>query len=224
MTLLYPFYKNNEYVGQPITAEIDQFSGLPLVPAFCTIKPIPAAQAGKTRVFNRVTDAWEFVADNRGHVFDKLTGDEITHGELGTLPNTLTKIPKPAGFYKWSGSAWVFDLDAAIAKKVSELTAAFNTAAVAGFVTSISIKMDSSIDSIQMLKSAYDLAGLVGLSAMPMVVDFNNIAHANLPMADVLTMIIELGVNYQTIYAKKQTLRGLALAATTQSQLDAVIW
>ena len=53
--------------------------------------------------------AWEYVEDHRGKiVFDKKTGEQLTHHELGALPDAVTTIP-PIPYSKWSESknTWV---------------------------------------------------------------------------------------------------------------------
>ena len=52
---------------------------------------------------------WEYVEDHRGKVvFDKKTGEQSIHHELGALPDAVTTIP-PVPYSKWSESknTWV---------------------------------------------------------------------------------------------------------------------
>ena len=75
---------------------------------------------------------WGSTPDNRGRVFDTVTGAQIEHDELGDLPSNLTAIAKPDGFYKWSGTAWVVDLAAAKTAKNTEIKADCSLAIAAG--------------------------------------------------------------------------------------------
>jgi hypothetical protein len=116
------------------------------------------------------------------------------------------------------------DLDELKKIKITEITAAFNDTLAAGFMTTHAIKMDAQLEKIQLLKSAYDLMVLLSVTEMPILVDYDNAVHANMPMNDVIALIIELGINYQTQYAKKQVLRGQAMAAANENEVNLITW
>jgi len=65
---------------------------------------------------------------------------------------------------------------------------------------------------------------LLNQTTLPILVDYNNTPHVDMPLNDVLTIIIEVAGNYQTMYTKKQTLRGQAMACINQTELDAITW
>lgn len=117
-----------------------------------------------------------------------------------------------------------FDIDLEAKQLIADIARAFNHDVSSGFTTASGIKMNCDISDVQRLKSAYDLAVLTGQAALPIVVDYDNVGHENVALADVLSMILELGVQYQTLYAKKNMLRMQAMAALTQADLDAVVW
>lgn len=107
--------------------------------------------------------------------------------------------------------------------KIAEIKAAFSTAVSSGFTCTNTITMDADISDILALKAGYDLAIALGQTTMD-ITDYNNADHTSLAVADVFTMITELGVNYNTLRTKKNALRTQALAATTQAELEVVQW
>ena len=107
--------------------------------------------------------------------------------------------------------------------KVSEIKQAFTTATKAGFTCSNNITMDADLQDIIALKAGYDLE--VSFSSTTIdITDYSNKDHLGVAIDDVFTMIQELGANYKTLRAKKNTLRELVNTATTQSDLDAISW
>jgi hypothetical protein len=132
---------------------------------------------------------------------------------LDIVNGRVVIIPKPAA-----------TLDENKLLKITEITTAFNDALAAGFMTTHSIKMDADISDVQLLKSAYDLMVLLNQTTLPMLVDYNNTAHVDMPLTDVIALIIEVAINYQTLYAKKQSLRGQAMAANNEAALDLIAW
>ena len=56
------------------------------------------------------------------------------------------------------------------------------------------------------------------------IVDYDNVAHVGLPLADVVTLLKEVGSNYQALYVKKQTLRSQVMAAATPEAVAEVVW
>ena len=114
-------------------------------------------------------------------------------------------------------------LDDAKAMQAAVVSQAFETALLAGYMTTLNIKMDATLEALQKLKTGYDFAKLVGNTKMSLV-DYGNAAHADMPLADVEKIMKEVGGNYQALYLKKQMLRGQVLAATTAEQVAAVVW
>lgn len=78
-----------------------------LIPRGAIVAPEPKLKKGYVC---RWTDGkWEYVEDHRGEVvFDKKTGEQSIHHELGALPDAVTTIP-PVPYSKWSESksTWV---------------------------------------------------------------------------------------------------------------------
>ncbi|SEN37431.1 hypothetical protein [Nitrosomonas marina] len=112
-------------------------------------------------------------------------------------------------------------------KAAKRITTDFFAEIKAGFVTTqTGIKMDCDIADIQRFKSAYDLAELKGQTVMPVIVDYDNVVHTDIPLTDALAMILELGDHYQTQYIKKQNLRAQIMdpLVTTKPEVDAIVW
>lgn len=107
--------------------------------------------------------------------------------------------------------------------KVSDIKQSFTTATKAGYACTNGITMDADINDIIMLKVGYDLVVSLGGATMS-ITDYNNVDHLDIPIEDVFTMVQELGVNYETLRTKKNTLRTQVNEATSPSDLDLVVW
>jgi len=107
--------------------------------------------------------------------------------------------------------------------KINEIKQAFTTATKSGYICSNNITMDADLTSIQTLDSGYNLAVKLGATTMD-ITDYSNVDHLALSIADVDTMIIELGMNYNIFRVKKNTLKKQAEVAKTQTELDAIVW
>jgi len=117
----------------------------------------------------------------------------------------------------------VNSLDEIKALQVAFVSQAFNADLTKGFMVSLGFKMDATMDALQKLKIGYDFAVLTSSSHMT-IVDYDNVAHVDLPLADVVTLLKEVGSNYQALYVKKQTLKGQVMAATTPEAVAEVVW
>ena len=156
--------------------------------------------------------------NNKPFVFEDNATDEIIAKVEATHNTTLTEITKED--YEAMIAPTFTDLQKA---KVSEIKQAFTTATKAGFTCSNNITMDADLQDIIALKAGYDLE--VSFSSTTIdITDYSNKDHLGVAIDDVFTMIQELGANYKTLRAKKNTLRELVNTATTQSDLDAISW
>lgn len=107
--------------------------------------------------------------------------------------------------------------------KTARILADCQAAMDAGFTTPSGIKMDSNLTALQKIKIGYDFAVIMGETTMT-VVDFDNVEHLDLPMLDVLTLMLQTGGYYRELYMRKQTLRAQVLAATTLEELGLIAW
>ncbi|RME58184.1 hypothetical protein D6779_07075 [Candidatus Parcubacteria bacterium] len=83
--------------------------------------------------------------------------------------------------------------------------------------------MNARLEDILKLKAGYDLAVKLNQTTMD-IRDFNNATHTAVPIADVDVMIIELGTNYQTLWAKKNTLLDQVSKATSLAAVKKIVW
>lgn len=89
------------------------------------------------------------------------------------------------------------------ANAISQIGLTFDTAIKAGFTTSFGIKLDCDMQDILNLKGIYDFCILMEQDELEMLGDYNNGGHANVPVADLLQMIKELGAHYQSLFQTK---------------------
>lgn len=107
-----------------------------LIPAHATTVAPPSAGSHQRAVFAPAAKTWSLVPDYRGaDAWSTSTGAKTAVTTLGkSLADLgLTDQQPPAYPAKWSGSAWVADLDTARANKVAELSAACQAAIYAGY-------------------------------------------------------------------------------------------
>ncbi len=134
MKTVYLYDENGLYTGTYNAQENPARAGVFIEPDLSTdIKPVHAEKTWP----KFVNGAWGSIPDNRGMVWDKATGAQVEHEELGDLPNNLTAIAKPDGFYKWSGNTWVFDLAAAKTAKAAEIKSACASAIASGITSDV---------------------------------------------------------------------------------------
>ena len=128
----------------------------------------------------------------------------------------------PAQF-KWVETPASRLLDLAKTSKEEELKDAFTQSLASGFTCTNGITMDATMEAITKLESGYNLA--VRLAATTMDIrDFSNATHANTPIADVDTMITELGSNYLAQWTNKNTKIDLVKSKMKVSTVEKVKW
>jgi hypothetical protein len=115
------------------------------------------------------------------------------------------------------------NLENAKSFQIKLICQSINAALAAGLMTSLSIKMDTKLADIHQLKAGYDLAVLLGETTMS-IVDYDNVVHTALPLADIETIMGEVGANYRTQFFKKQQYRAAIDAATTPEAVAAIVW
>ena len=118
---IYTFNELNQEVLIDSLREADYLDACtPSIPINSVVadKPLPALKPNQALIvtgsrnadgFFTVSKNVEIIDDFRGSaVFDKNTGEQLTHHELGALPETVTTIP-PIPYSKWSESksTWV---------------------------------------------------------------------------------------------------------------------
>lgn len=108
------YYEYDHLTGEYIGTTTDH-----TVKPNVTLLAVPAVVQNQAAVFDGTK--WSVKPDYRGTVWDTVTGAAIQHSDIGPLPNHLTTLEKPAGFYHWDGQDWVADYAKARSSKVAEL-------------------------------------------------------------------------------------------------------
>jgi len=109
------------------------------------------------------------------------------------------------------------------ADKAAEMKQAFVAATLSGYTCTNGITFDTDITDIQRLRLGHELATTLAQTTLD-IRDYGNVVHAAVPLADVWTMLQELGVNYQTLLAQKWTRETTLAAATTVAEVTAIQW
>jgi len=132
MKKVYLYDENGLFTGTYNAQESPLDPGIYIAPNLSTdIKPIHTDKTWP----KFANGAWSNIPDNRGMAWDKDSGVQVEYKELGYLPNNLTAIAKPSGFYKWSGNTWVVDLAAAKIAKAAEIKSACASTIVSGITS-----------------------------------------------------------------------------------------
>lgn len=122
-----------EYLGKSL-ADTDPLEGNAwLIPAHAYADAPPAVQAGQTVQRSEDGSAWVVVEDHRGTVYDSRTGAAEEWGELGPLPEHMTKEPRPSATHHWQQGAWVLNPEAVHTTSVQNINHACEAAITAGF-------------------------------------------------------------------------------------------
>jgi len=117
----------------------------------------------------------------------------------------------------------MLSLDQVKTSKFWEISAAFTETVANGFMSSLNIKLDCSINAVQNLKSLYDFAVLMGDTKLA-VVDKDGIEHQNIDLADIHKLLKEAITHYRALDETKQGLIAAINAATTPEAVAAVKW
>jgi hypothetical protein len=162
---------------------------------------------------------WVNVADNRGVVWDKATGAQVDYDELGELPNYLTAIAKPIGYYKWSGAEWIIDLVQAQAAQVAKIEASYQSAIQADIdYLGATFNADN---SSQLL-----LVKVLSASQVPAGFFWQDVINAQIPMTHVQLQGFSetILIRGQLAFVKLQTLKSEIRAALDINAIQQIVW
>ena len=158
---IYSFDEKNQELFKNTLRESDYLDACtPSIPSNSVVadKPLPVLKAHQALIVTGLRNAdgyftvsqnIEIIDDFRGTaVFDKKTGEQLTHHELGTLPDAVTTIP-PIPYSKWSESknAWV-ELDNADELRLLDRRAAAGTLTRNQILTEIEIRRDENKEKL----------------------------------------------------------------------------
>jgi len=163
--------------------------------------------------------------DSKGYLLEVL----IVQDSL-KLPIDCVETKPQDGLHKpkWNGTKWIEgDIKSVLvlnqSVKKQSIKSSFNTTLKTGYITSKGIKMDATIQAISTLNAGHTLAVASGTTTMD-IRDYDNVVHNGVAIADVQTMLVELGSNYQVQLNKKWALEAQVKACTTQADLDKIVW
>lgn len=113
---------------------------LPTVPGAGVLIPSGFVQISEQLAEPEPGKAWVIdgesirqVEDNRGTVYDTMTGASVEWQTLGPLADTVTKEPRPSTAHHWQQGAWVLNSQAVHSAKVLDINLACEVAITAGF-------------------------------------------------------------------------------------------
>lgn len=204
---IYHYTHEGEYIGES-AAERDPLGGNLLIPSHATIIEPPAAQDGKTRVFDGAR--WVLVMDNRGvwympdrtEVKLELLADVVPVGAIRTLP------PKSLAVVKTERADFI---DAEY-ERVNQLPISY----LGNTFQADNKSTDLMTSALAVLTS---VGGTVGIS-------WWNID--NVPVAFTYAQFAGLGVAIfqrgQPYFANKRTKKDLINAAATTEEVEAITW
>ena len=144
----------------------------------------------------------------------------------GTQVVASPASPGTAYTWDWPSKTWVLNLTVGQLAAWARIKIARDAAIDAG-VTYGGNVYDSDATAQLRVTGAATLAQLAiasGNTTYSITWTLQNNSTVTLSAQQVIAMAQAVGTNYQTQFAKGQTLRAQIMAATTQAQLDAVVW
>ena len=217
---IYNYNKDTkEYLSTTQASENPLEKGKYLIPANATSIAIGVDKVGFVQVFNEANKKWGYVEDNRSKiVYDTTTKQESKVDYLGVIKSGFTELI-PNASDKWNGSKWLLDITISLATKLSELETAYNNA------NELDIAYLGT--TFQADTKSQDLIVKV-LSAGSVPTGFFWIDKANNQVAMTYTQVQGLSgailTRNQVNFIKFQGLKARVKLATTQAELDAIVW
>ncbi|WP_297478410.1 DUF4376 domain-containing protein [Ferrovum sp.] len=142
--------------------------------------------------------------------------------------NTPVEIPlSPGNSYQWDAvnKVWTLNLGLGQSLAWTRIKSA-RDAAIASGVTYNGNVYDSDATAQLRLTGAAQMAQIAISSGTAFSVTWTlqNNSTVTLTASEVIALATTVGQNYQTLFGKGQSLRSQIMAATTQSELDAITW
>ena len=212
-----------EYIGTGEAKESPREQGEFLIPANAVTVVPPTVKTNEIACWNG--GGWEKKADFRGSVFwDTTTKEKQEITEIGVIKeSSWTELEPTETGCEWNGTAWEIPFATAKANKYAEISQAFNDYVTGSFTCSLGYPMQfNESDSLKM-EGAIILME-VGEQATGYLTDANDETHYDVPLADIKAVKIEMLMAFAEAHAKKQLLRQAVKDATTQAELDAIVW
>ena len=102
-------------------------------------------------------------------------------------------------------------LEVVVEDKITEIKTELNNQLRQGFTTSFGVTLDCSTESLNIFTSTYVFMSAAGVTHLN-VRDFYNVTHENVPMAQFIQMMLEMGGYVQYQYNKKWELSDTVLS------------
>jgi len=107
--------------------------------------------------------------------------------------------------------------------KKEEIKTLYETDLSNGFVCGNGIKMNADFDAILRLKGGFDLAEMLKQDIID-IRDYDNVTHNDVDIDDVKDMILELAMNYQSLWSKKNTLLDVVEKKDNGADVKSIVW
>lgn len=219
--------ETNEYKGET-RAYISPREGTYPLPANATLSEPPAIVERKARCWNEEVGAWEQVDDYRGATYwNKATKERVEIKELGTAPTAeMTDIEPTDMQSEWdeATSAWKVPFAVLKERKKAEIWGAGDAilAQVKANFTQAEIeswsKQEQGAKDIQAGNTSTEAAQFVAAIAQGRGIDVSVL------VAKILANVASYGALSAAVIGEQQRLDDLIKAATTQADLDAIVW
>lgn len=163
-----------------------------------------------------VNGAWLSEPDYRGVVWDTITGERVTHIEIGVLPSNLTATPKPAGYYHWINGAWVVDLEAEKTAKIAIIEQAYNDAIQINVTYNGVVFQADQVSQDRLVKVITALNGATPAGFFWTALDNSNVPMSYADLKGLSAVILAQG------WAAFQKMKSLKNSINAASDIDAV--
>lgn len=148
-----------------------------------------------------------------------LSDEDIANGGMALLPAGCVEISDEAAHAIQNPP---LTLDQAKAVQLANVAAAFAAASTLPVTDGAGLTWSGGFDSAQKIYGAAQLAQAGGATSLT-IYDASNIGHS-LTIAQATEVAAEVGVAYQTAFAKYQGLKVAIAAATTVAAVQAITW
>ena len=108
-------------------------------------------------------------------------------------------------------------------RKYDEISRSHKEHVAGSVMTSLGFPMQFDMKDSLMVEGAIKIAQASGAETIYLT-DANDVSHYDIPLADALTVLLEMSTAFAMAHAKKQVLRDDISKAQTQSDLDRISW
>jgi hypothetical protein len=187
-------------------------------PENATLLEPPEAAEGRVAVF--ADGEWSVMEDHRGTYWNIETKEQVDYIMPGPLPENLTALEPSSRDCKWTGDAWVIDMEKLKYDKKAEM-ADKRWQAETGGITINGVEIATDRESQALLMGAV----LVAQNNPEYVVNWKaKNGWAVLDAATILAVADAVRNHVQACFDREKDLQDQIDAATTAAELEAVVW